>query len=153
MQTRLLPIRYPAYAVALVGLMATAQTGAQQARTGTVKAMQGEVSVVRADGSQPALPGFGLMERDRVVTGPASAATIGLRDGTRITVGPGSTVDLSSFQFEPTKQEGSMVLALLKGSVRFVTGILGKRNPDSVRISTSTATVGIRGTDFILEAP
>lgn len=45
-----------------------------------------------------------------------------------------------------------MAIGLIGGTMRFITGLLGKHSPDRVRISTSTATVGIRGTDFILEA-
>jgi len=96
--------------------------------------------------------GFEVAELDRIVTASASAAAITFRDGTAITVGPNSAVNLTSFKFESNKQDDSMVIGLLKGSMRFITGLLGKRNPEKVHISTTTATIGIRGTDFILEA-
>lgn len=44
-----------------------------------------------------------------------------------------------------------MAINLISGSMRFISGLLGKRNPERIGISTPTAVVGIRGTDFILE--
>jgi len=43
------------------------------------------------------------------------------------------------------------VLSLLKGGMRAVTGLLGKRSPTSFRVGTPSATIGIRGTTFHAE--
>lgn len=126
---------------------------AQEARSGTIKAVLGEVAILRGTERQPAFSGGGLIERDRIVTGATSGAALSLRDGTAIVVGPNSSVDLSSFQYDATKQQGSMAVNLISGSLRFITGLIGKNNPDRVKIATRTATLGIRGTDFIVEAP
>ena len=140
--------------IALLAALTVSSTAhSEDVRSGTVKSVQGEVLVLRGESRQPVHSGDGVATRDRIVTGPSSAAALVLRDGTAITVGPNSTVDLTSFQFEPTRQEGGMVIGLIKGSIRFITGFIGKHNPESVRISTLTATAGIRGTDFILEVP
>jgi hypothetical protein len=74
-----------------------------------------------------------------------------LRDGTSIAVGPNTTVDLSRFQFDGTTQQGGVAVRLLKGTIRVVTGILGKTQPDNVKVSTPATTVSVRGTDFIVE--
>ncbi len=124
---------------------------AQESRTGTIKSVIGTVMLERGDSRQPARPGDPVAERDRIWTGPHSATAFAMRDGTSISVGPNSALDMTSFQYEPTKQEGSMAINLISGSMRFVTGLLGKRNPERIEISTPTAVVGIRGTDFILE--
>jgi hypothetical protein len=137
----------------VIGLATVASAvHSKEVRTGTIKSVTGAVSVVRGDSRLAALPGDAITERDRIATGPNSAAAFALRDGTSISLGPNSTVDLESFQYESTKQEGGMAIGLIGGTMRFITGLLGKHSPDRVRISTSTATVGIRGTDFILEA-
>jgi hypothetical protein len=44
----------------------------------------------------------------------------------------------------------SFLLDLITGGLRSVTGLIGKTNPQGVRITTPTATVGVRGTDFEL---
>lgn len=140
-------------AVLAAALVLSGQVFAQEARSGTIKAVIGDVVVVRGTDRQPAASGGALVERDRIVTGATSGAAVSLRDGTAIVVGPNSTVDLSSFQYDATKQQGSMAIGLINGSLRFITGLVGKNNPERVKISTRTATLGIRGTDFILEAP
>jgi hypothetical protein len=60
---------------------------------------------------------------------------------------------LSKLQFDSTTQNGSMALSLLQGTIRVVTGLLGKLHPEQVNITTPTSVVGVRGTDFIVEVP
>ena len=121
-------------------------------RSGTFKNLEGAVSVVRDSQSLPALPGQGLREGDRVVTGPHSAAAITLQDGTVFAVGPNASVDLTHYIFDTTSQNGSLLLNLLQGTLRVVTGLMGKTNPELIKVTTPTSVVGVRGTDFIVEA-
>lgn len=121
-------------------------------RSGTFKNLEGTVSVVRGSQSLPALPGLGLREGDRVVTGPNSAAAITLQDGTVISVGANASVDLTHYVFDTKTQNGSLLLNLLQGTLRMVTGTMGKTNPELIKVTTPTSVVGVRGTDFIVEA-
>lgn len=121
-------------------------------RVGTFKQVQGEAWIGPTDARQAPTPGDGLREAERVSTGKTGAATITLKDGTVLTLGPNTTVDLNQFQFDATTQKGNFALDLLQGSIRVVTGLLARINPDLFKISTPTAVVGVRGTDFIVEA-
>ena len=85
-------------------------------------------------------------------TGRNGAASLTLKDGTVLVMGPDTTVDLTRFQFDTTTQKGHFALDLLQGSVRVITGLLAKINPDLFKVSTPTSVVGVRGTDFIVEA-
>ena len=87
-----------------------------------------------------------------MVTGPKGAAAITLRDGTVLTMGQQSQMDMSAFAFDSTTQQGSAAINLLQGSLRVVTGLLGKVSPDRFKVTTPTSVVGVRGTDFIVEA-
>ncbi len=127
---------------------------AQEARSGTLKAVQGEVTLQQNQApSRPASLGGAVAQAERIVTGRSGSAVLMLKDGTVVSIGPGSTVDLSHFKFEPTTQDGGFMIGLLQGSIRVVTGLLGKLHPDKVSITTPTAVVGVRGTDFIVEVP
>jgi hypothetical protein len=126
---------------------------AQGMRSGTFKTVQGVVTVVQGETRRAALVGEGVYESERIVTGAGASAAVTLKDGTVLMVGSGSTLDLPHFRFEPATQSGSLVISLFKGSMRMVTGLLGKLHPERVLISTPTATVGVRGTDFIVEVP
>ena len=89
--------------------------------------------------------------RTRVLTGAKSAAAVTLKDGTVLALGPDSSVDLASFQFDPTTQGGNMLVNLARGTLRVVTGIIAKVQPEQVKVTTPTTVIGVRGTDFIVE--
>ncbi len=88
---------------------------------------------------------------DRLSMGPQGAATLTLKDGTVLTIGPGSVMDLRQFQFDGTTQQGNLLLDLLRDSVRVMTDLLAKFNPEVFKVQTPTSVVGVRGTDFIVE--
>ena len=121
-------------------------------RVGTVKHAEGAILMGRTPAQQAPRPGDGVRESERLSTGPDGAASILLKDGTVLTMGPNTTMDLSRFNFDSTTQKGHFVLDLLKGSVRVVTGLLARVNPDLFKVQTPTSVVGVRGTDFIVDA-
>lgn len=133
-------------------LAQTAAPATDLQRAGTFKQVQGETWIGAADARRAPTPGDGLREAERVSTGKTGAATITLKDGTVLTIGPNTTVDLNKFQFDTTTQKGNFALDLLQGSVRIVTGLLARINPDLFKVTTPTSVVGVRGTDFIVEA-
>ncbi|MFH1603216.1 MAG: hypothetical protein ABIH03_04850, partial [Pseudomonadota bacterium] len=60
-----------------------------------------------------------------------------------------SQLKIASYSFNQSKPESDNVfLNMLRGGLRSVTGLIGKRNRDAVKVSTTTATIGIRGTHF-----
>jgi hypothetical protein len=124
----------------------------QPERIGTFKSADGEVRVIAAGKESQAKPGQALHLNERVITGAKGAAAITLRDGTVLTMGPKSNMDMGAFEFNSTTQQGSAAINLLQGSLRVVTGLLGKVNPDRFKVTTPTSVVGVRGTDFIVEA-
>jgi hypothetical protein len=132
--------------------LASSQSAASEApRIGTFKQIEGEAWVEQATERRAAASGEGVQATQRISTGETGAATITLKDGTVLTMGPNSTMDLSAFEFNSTTQEGNLFLDLLQGSVRVVTGLLGKAHPEKVKVKTPTSVVGVRGTDFIVE--
>jgi len=138
--------------LAIVGSAAMAQTPAAEPKAGFVKSVRGSVQLLDAGGAvRNASPGDALGSVDRIVTGPDSSASVVMRDDTTLVVGPASRLDLKEFHFDGTTHEGGMLLSLLRGSMRMITGLIGKTNPDAVRVETQTATIGIRGTDFIVQ--
>jgi hypothetical protein len=150
-------------AVILCGLawthgLALAQAPASNAvpaeeRAGMLKSVRGDVQLLSGSGgTRTARAGDAVAPIDRVVTGADAAASLVLRDGTTIVVGPSSRLDLKQFHFDATTQDGGLLVSLLRGSLRMITGLIGKSHPDAVRVETQTAVIGIRGTDFIVQA-
>ena len=134
-------------------LLAASAAHAQEQRGGTLKAVTGDVRVNQGLTKRVAEVGGGLQQADRIVTGPDASATFMLKDGTVISVGPNATLDLAKVQFDITTQDGNLALSLMQGTLRMVTGWLGKLHPEQVKVFTPTSVVGVSGTDFIVEVP
>ena len=130
---------------------ATFAQGPAEPKAGTMKLVQGDVRVADANGERKLLPGDPLSSADKVLTGADGAASMVLRDGTTMMVGPRSRVDLEKFTYNSTTQEGNLVVSVLRGSMRMITGLISKTNPHAIAVTTRTATIGVRGTDFIVE--
>lgn len=122
-------------------------------RAGTLKDIRGNVRLLGSDGvSRPARAGEALAPIERIETEADAGAGVVLRDGTSLVVGPSSRLDLKEFHFDSTTRDGGILISLVRGSLRMITGLIGKTQPDAVRVETPTATIGIRGTDFIVQA-
>ena len=125
----------------------------EQPRAGFLKSVEGTVRIIDPAGSsRAATTGDALGAADRIETESGAGASVVLRDGTTMVVGPSSRLDLKQFDFNATTREGNIFVALLRGSLRMVTGLIGKTHPEAIRVDTQTATIGIRGTDFIVNA-
>jgi hypothetical protein len=151
----------PASAVPLAAAPASATAEASAANSqeanashaGYLKSIHGTVRIVRPSGdARIARTGDSLAASDRVETDADSGASVVMRDGTMMVVGPMSQLDLLQFSFDTTTHDGNVFVKLLRGSMRMVTGLIGKKNPEAIRVDTQTATIGIRGTDFIVTA-
>jgi hypothetical protein len=119
---------------------------------GVIKTSKGTVNADRA-GKQIALaPGVQLQKGDRVVTGNNGYVGITMRDDTLLTLGPGSALSLDAYAFDPKTHEGNFLASLSKGMLSVVTGLIARQNPESFVVKTRVSTMGVRGTEFIIEA-
>jgi len=118
------------------------------ASSGTVILAKGVVTATSADKSNRVLAkGAAIEEGDIINTANKSFAVIRMLDNTKLTLKPGTTIAIGKFSVEEGKEEGC--INLVKGGLRTVTGLIGKRKPDSFQVDTPIASIGIRGTDFI----
>lgn len=138
----------------VLGLSAHTPVAAQSAPP--AKAAIGEVEFARGVGfaqtgtQTPRTLGKGLAlsEGDRLTTADGASAIVKLQDGTRMTVRPNSEMVLQQYQYREASTDNSMVMQLLRGGFRAITGLIAKSSPNAARVTTKTATIGIRGTDF-----
>ena len=91
--------------------------------------------------------GDGVSANEIVKTGAESTTHIAFLDDTMLTVGASSTIVLDRFVYNPEGSANDAVINLTKGAFRFVTG---KSDPSKFEIRTQVATLGIRGTDFVV---
>ncbi|RXZ33793.1 hypothetical protein D9O50_11920 [Oxalobacteraceae bacterium CAVE-383] len=133
--------------------IACASAAAAADKAGTVKIVQGSVSVQRQQTILPVAVGDPLYAEDRIVTAGDGSIGMTLRDDTLLSLGPKSSFVLEQYQFDPSDNSGKIIASITKGTLRFVTGLVGKLTPESQQLRTPTATIGIRGTDFIVDVP
>lgn len=134
----------------LVLLAGVAWTPAYSQVAGEVEFTRG-VGFAQTQGQSARVLGKGLAlkEGDRLTTSEGGTAIIKLQDGTRMTVRPNSEIVIQQYQFkDAAASDNSMVMQLLKGGFRAITGLISKGSADAARVVTKTATIGIRGTDF-----
>ncbi|MFT5400228.1 MAG: hypothetical protein ACI8XW_003034 [Gammaproteobacteria bacterium] len=79
-------------------------------------------------------------------TGRNSNLYMRFLDKTFFALGPDAKMDLEVFD-ESEDADDSFGASILKGAFRFISGILAKKKPKSVRVKVSVATIGVRGTD------
>ena len=145
-------IRHYALSLLLAGAFwATAGSAAEPEAAGTIKTAQGTVTLDRAGKKIDASVGTPVLVGDRVHAGAKSYVGITLHDNTLLTAGPDSTLLVTQFRFNPESQDGNMLVSLLKGTFSLVTGLIAKRSPEAVTFKTPTMTLGVRGTEFVVE--
>lgn len=120
-------------------------------RQGTFKTVQGDVTLAHENSRRAVVVGDPVFVGNRILTGERSTAALTLRDGSLLSMGPNSQLTLSEFSFDATTHEGNVLLSLLHGSLRVVTGLIARLRPEQVKVITPTTVIGVRGTDFIVE--
>lgn len=120
------------------------------ARVGTVESILGTAKIHKRTGQMsPAIRGDFLYEGDTVISETSSNVQIRMIDGALIWLRANSEFKVNAYKSTRhggTKDESN--LQLLTGSMRTVTGLIGKRNDADYRLSTPNATIGVRGTEF-----
>ena len=117
---------------------------------GTVQVLIGTARISQHSGQdRPALRGDNLYEGDTVATNANSNVQIRMIDDSIIWVRPDSRFKIERYQ---SNQHGAakneVALRLISGTMRQVTGAIGKASPADYKLSTPNATIGIRGTEF-----
>ena len=130
-------------------LLALAITGISQAAVGTITEQANQpASITRKSTTVTGTKGAGV-EMDDAVRTTAGKVGITFTDDTRVQVNENSKLVIDRFVYDPNnKKGGKLAMNVALGTVRYASGAVAKNNPDSVKITTPTATVAVRGTDF-----
>jgi hypothetical protein len=124
---------------------------ASDAPVGSVNRLKGTASIVRRNQVIPARSGEKIYMKDVLKTGRDGSLGVIFKDETLLSIGPRSEIIISEFLFSPAEGRLSIVTRLLRGSALYLTGIIGKLSPESVRFETPVANIGIRGTKFAVK--
>ena len=118
---------------------------------GSIKNTFGLVAVVRDVQRTAAGPGFKLHAGDTLETGPDGSLGIILRDDSILSLGPSSRIAIEKFLFVPADGQLGFTARLLRGSLAYLSGLIGRLAPESATFVTPVATIGVRGTHFAVK--
>jgi len=124
---------------------------ANAAPAGTVVFATGDASATAPDGQVRRLQkGTEIAVGDTIVTGANGRAQVRFTDGAFSSFQPETRFRVDQYQYEG-KTDGSEkgFFSLLKGALRTVTGVIGHVNKKNYQVATPTATIGIRGTEYL----
>lgn len=122
-----------------------------QQQVGLLKTVSGDVKIKRGESFVKANLGLQLMGTDTLITRDKGYAGIIFTDGTIVTIGPDTEFNINDYKFEPETEAYAFSMYLKKGAAIYNSGKIGKLSPDSVNLSTPRASVGVRGTRFIIK--
>ena len=112
--------------------------------TGTVTAQTGNAA------PRTLRQGDEVQQGATVSTAAASAAVLRFADGQVAALSANSQMQITTYRYESQTGTGAVLLSLVKGGMRAITGLIGKAAPQQVSYRAATATIGIRGTDVTI---
>jgi hypothetical protein len=141
------PMIFLALALALtIGVL---QAGAAE-NAGQIKVSKGAVQIERSGERMPAPVGSVVQQGDLVITGADGSVGITFRDNSLLSVGPDSVLSIDRFVFDSTTHQGAFESSLKQGTLAVVSGKLAKQSPESMKVRTPAAILGVRGTEFLV---
>jgi hypothetical protein len=137
---------------ALIVAIALAVPGfAIASEAGLIKVSKGTVEIQRAGTKVPATVGAAVRTSDVIVTGADGSAGITFTDNSLVSVGPNSVFAIDKYRFDTTTHAGEFEGNLRQGRLAAVSGKMVKQSPESMKIRTPSAVMGVRGTEFVVQ--
>jgi hypothetical protein len=93
--------------------------------------------------------GVGVLSMDEAVTANGTMR-IDFVDETRVELTEQSRLVIDEFVYDPANDIGSLSMKASLGTVRYASGQIAKKYKQNVKIRTPSATIGVRGTDFVM---
>ena len=121
------------------------------ASIGEVTLHEGNAAIDRQDGEKGIVveKDLDIFSYDTVKTGNGKVG-IEFVDDTRVDVTQHSKLLIDDFVYDPNTKTGKLSLKATLGTVRYASGQIAKNSATNVKITTPTATIGVRGTDFTM---
>jgi len=120
------------------------------ASIGQVSLHEGNAVIDRKEGeSKEVAKDLDVFSYDTVKTGKGKVG-IEFIDNTRVDVTEHSKLVIDEFVYDPNTKTGKLSLKAKLGTVRYASGQIAKNSKQNVQITTPTATIGVRGTDFTM---
>ena len=117
----------------------------------TVQKVSGMATVVRQGRTISGNIGLEIYQNDTLRTGRDGSIGVKFSDDTLLSLGPESILVIDEFVFAPRQGKFSIAIRMVKGTVAYLSGLISKLAPESAHFETPTASIGIRGTKFVVK--
>jgi hypothetical protein len=133
-----------------LSLLLASAAFAGQETVGIIKSVSGEAKMVSNNTVQPAAVNLRVPNGALLKTGAGGCVGVIFNDDTLLSLGADSEIAIDEVLFSPGESRLSFAARLLKGTFAFVTGQIARLAPGKVQLSTPEATLGVRGTFFVV---
>ena len=133
---------------ALLMALAAVYPMAAHSAAGIAQFTVGDVNVRRGSANVPLSKGQSIESGDSIVTGGGSQAQLRFSDGGLVSLAPNSQFNIANYADANDPEKDGFAVNLFRGGMRAITGLIGKRNRENYKVTTNTATIGIRGSAF-----
>ncbi len=114
---------------------------------GAVEEIKGEATLIRADGNvEDVTLGTPVYQGDVIQTSGDGALNITFIDETSLAISENAKVALDNYKFDAKTESGETDISVLRGVFVYTSGLIGRDDPDDVKIDTPVGSIGIRGT-------
>ena len=121
------------------------------ASIGSITDFKGGGQIKRGAKAAPAAKGSGVEKMDTVSTNSQGRFRITFNDATTVNITENSKLLIDDFIYDGGgKSKGKLGLRVALGTVRYTSGAIAHGNAKGVNIRTPTATIAVRGTDFVM---
>ena len=117
------------------------------AGVGKVTEQSGPTEIVRARKSISSAVNTAVEMNDTIVTA-RSRAELTFDDATKVKITEQSKLIIDDFVYDPKSGTGKLAMKVALGTARYASGQIAKNSPQQVAVSTPTASIAVRGTDF-----
>ena len=120
------------------------------ANVAKVVALKGDASIVRND-TTIKLDGNSIIEKqDVIITKDNTKVQLLFKDETIISIGENSSFQVNDYLYDEKNQKFEAKFDMFKGTFRTITGKIGKLAPEKFNLETKSASIGIRGTQIVM---
>lgn len=114
---------------------------------GNVAEVTGSATVTHKDGSQETLAkGMAIYEGDVIETDAKGAVNIEFVDESSFAISSSAKMAVDEFAYDTQTHGGENNFSMLRGLFVYTSGLVGREDPDDVKINTPVGSIGIRGT-------
>jgi len=123
-----------------------------QERVGKIIVATGSVSASQLHSPSRTLSrGDPIFEDDLIRTGSSGLAQLRFTDGATVTLLESTEFHVDKYEFDPRDaKRDKYQVRLTKGGFRAKTGTIGRRNPKAYQVITPVASIGVKGTFYII---